>query len=57
MTKNPIPLPEFDADKLRFGACPTDHMLIADYYSETGKFIGLVEFFLITTFFKGWDKP
>lgn len=41
LTKNPLTMPEFDANKLRFGAHGTDHMLTIDYDSTTG----------------GWGKP
>ncbi|EAS05142.1 branched-chain-amino-acid aminotransferase (macronuclear) [Tetrahymena thermophila SB210] len=41
LTKNPIPMPEFDAEKLRFGAHGTDHMLSVDFDSKKG----------------GWGKP
>jgi branched-chain amino acid aminotransferase len=60
-TRNPKPLPEFDADKLRFGANSTDHMLSIDHCTKTGL---LIVFWLIQTLIKpfscfllGWSKP
>lgn len=40
-------MPEFDAEKLRFGAHGTDHMLSVDYNLKKGGKNNLIWFFLI----------
>lgn len=36
LTKTPLPMPELNAEKLRFGAHSTDHMLSIDYDCQKG---------------------